>query len=208
MRLKLTLSLSSLVFAGCAQTAPVDTPHSSESSSAATKNAPSSAPHSPASLSALPPPPPRANDTDRKSKNGKLEATINGVPVLVQYGRPNVNERAIFGNLVPYGKVWRTGADEATTITFGKPALVAGEKIEAGTYALFTVPGDKSWQLILNQQAKQWGAYRHDASKDVLKAEVKVKSQTSTETLTFSESDSAIHLAWADKLVTIPISSR
>lgn len=114
----------------------------------------------------------RGDDAKRKSKNGKTEGTIAGVAVTVEYGRPNVAGREIWGKLVPYGQVWRTGADEATTVTFAKDVLVEGQKLAAGTYALFTIPGASEWTVIFNKTAEQWGAYDYDAKQDALRVTV------------------------------------
>lgn len=115
----------------------------------------------------------RGDDAKRKSKNGKTEGTIAGVAVTLEYGRPNVAGREIWGKLVPWGQVWRTGADEATTITFGKDVLVEGQKLAAGTYALFTIPGEGEWTVVFNRTAEQWGAYDYDAKQDALRVTVK-----------------------------------
>lgn len=115
----------------------------------------------------------RGDDAKRKSKNGKTEGSIAGVQVVVEYGRPNVSGRAIWGALVPYGKVWRTGADEATTVSFAKDVLIEGHKLAAGTYALFTIPGETEWTVIFNKTAEQWGAFDYDAKQDALRVNVK-----------------------------------
>ena len=81
--------------------------------------------------------------------------------------------RAIWGGLVPYAEVWRTGANEATTITFSDPVTVNGNALAAGTYGLFTIPGKESWTVILNKGAKLWGAYEYKKEEDVLRFEVK-----------------------------------
>ncbi|MBX2812912.1 MAG: DUF2911 domain-containing protein [Myxococcales bacterium] len=176
-------------------------------------------PHSPSSGSSSAPnvtghsaplaPPARGSDTDRKSKNGTLSATVGDVPLLLQYGRPHVSERKIFGELVPYGEVWRTGADEATTLTIQTPAVINGQPVQAGNYALFTIPGPETWTLILNSQAKQWGAYKHDPALDVLKVKVPAtKTQTPTEILTFAATASAVTFSWENTKVTIPVSAK
>ena len=77
--------------------------------------------------------------------------------ITVEYCRPYINGREIFGGLVPYGKVWRTGANEATIITFNKNAEIEGNTIPAGTYSLWTIPNKGSWQIILNEETGQWG---------------------------------------------------
>ncbi|MEM7587047.1 MAG: DUF2911 domain-containing protein [Acidobacteriota bacterium] len=141
----------------------------------------------------------RADDADRASKNGKITGTIDGVEVTVEYGRPNVKGRTIWGDLVPYGQVWRTGADEATTITFSKDVSIEGKALKAGTYALFTVPGKKEWNFIFNKEAKQWGAYKRDAKQDMLSVNVAPHSVDHVESMTFAIDGSKVMLHW-DKL--------
>lgn len=159
---------------------------------------------------ALPPDqiPARKDDGKRKSKNGTLKTTLDGVPVVIQYGRPTVRGRKLWGKLVPYGKVWRTGADEATTITFKKAVKVQGKKLDAGTYALFTVPGEKSWTLIFNHQAQQWGAYAHDAQKDALRVETKPQVvKASTEALTFEAKGKTVRILWGKLAVPFEVTA-
>ena len=173
-------------------------------------SAPATAPAAstqPSPSAALAPAPARGDDTERKSKNGRLETDIGGVPVLVQYGRPTVRGRKLFGDLVPYGQVWRTGADEATTITFGSDAMLEGKSVPAGTYALFTVPQDGSWTIVLNRTAKQWGAYNYDKSQDVLRVDVSPTTKEHTEALTFESNGSALVLKWGTVVVPIKIQS-
>src|SRR6185312_4841008 len=82
--------------------------------------------------------------------------TVSTKDVKVTYGRPSMKGREIFGKLVPYGKVYRLGADEATTITFAKDGTFGGKSVKAGTYSLFAIPGEKNWAIILNGNPKQW----------------------------------------------------
>lgn len=153
-------------------------------------------------------PPPRKSDADRKSKNGRLEAEIGGANLIVQYGRPTVRGRTIFGDLIAYGKLWRTGADEATTFTVDQPVMVEGKPLDAGTYALFTVPGEKAWTVVFNSVAAQWGAYGYDESKDVLRVEVTPKKGEATEELTFAVDGEDLVLRWADVVVPIRITTK
>lgn len=202
-----TLAVSLVLAAGCAQTTTPQTPAKTESSPAA--SAPASAPASAAAAAgpAMPSAPARGDDADRKSKNGVVEATLSGVPVRVQYGRPHVNGRTIFGDLIPFDQVWRTGADEATTISLAKDAKIAGQPVAAGTYALFTIPGKDGWKVILNSVAQQWGAYKIDRSKDVLVAEVTAAEHEPTEVLTMANEGDALVLTWATTAVTIPVAA-
>jgi hypothetical protein len=95
---------------------------------------------------------------NRKSPHEKVEATYEGKTISIEYGRPSKKGREIFGGLVPYGKVWRTGADERTLLTLPVDAMFGSVHVPAGSYSLWTVPGEKEWQLVINKQAKGWGA--------------------------------------------------
>ncbi|MEM9052558.1 MAG: DUF2911 domain-containing protein [Bacteroidota bacterium] len=110
---------------------------------------------------------------DRPSPPKTAEATLAGGAVTIDYGSPAVKGRTVWGDLVPYDKIWRTGANEATTIMLEKDMKVGGKLIKAGKYALFTVPGKDEWTVILNSEWDQWGAYNHDGSKDVHSFKVK-----------------------------------
>ena len=92
--------------------------------------------------------------------------TVTNGKITVTYGRPYKNNRDVFGSLEPYGKVWRLGADEATTITFNNDVKFGGKPVKAGTYTLFAIPNEKEWTLILNSQLKQWGAFSYEKNKD------------------------------------------
>ena len=108
----------------------------------------------------------------RQSPLALASSTIDGTYIKVVYGSPRMRGRSIFGGLVPYGSVWRTGANEATEITFSRPVIFSGERVEAGTYALFTIPDRDQWTVILNNGLGQWGAYEYDESLDVVRVEV------------------------------------
>ncbi len=149
----------------------------------------------------------RADDAERKSKNGRAEGALDGVSVVVEYGRPSARGREIFGGLVPYGEVWRTGADEATTITFGGDVVVEGTNVPAGTYALFTVPGDSEWSVIFNSEAEQWGAFEYDSGQDVASVTVNPQVTDLVETFTISVGDGAVTMAWADRAVSFGVAA-
>lgn len=103
--------------------------------------------------------------------------TISFKNTTVTYGRPYKKGRVIFGELEKYGKVWRVGADEATTIKFSKDVNFGGTAVKAGNYNLFAIPGEKEWSLIINTQLGQWGAYSYEKNKDKDIATVKVTPQ-------------------------------
>lgn len=105
--------------------------------------------------------------------------------ITLNYSRPNVKGRKIFGGLEPYGTVWRTGANSATIISFTEPVKIDGKELPAGDYGLFTIPGKDEWTVIFNKGAKQWGAYEYKEAEDVLRVKVKpVKLKEKVETFT------------------------
>jgi Protein of unknown function (DUF2911) len=103
----------------------------------------------------------------------------------LEYARPAVKGRKVWGDLVPFGQVWRAGANSATVLTFSDPVRIAGKEVPAGSYALFALPGAESWTLILNKQAKQWGAYFYKQDEDVLRWRVKPRAIPHQEWLEF-----------------------
>lgn len=125
--------------------------------------------------------------------------TAEGKGVKVSYGQPSKKGREIFGKLVPYGEIWRTGANEGTEITFASDAVFGGQAIKAGTYTLFTIPNEKDWTIILNSELKQWGAYDYNKikAKDVLKITVPASKQSGVvEKLTFSFKEGLMIIEW------------
>lgn len=120
----------------------------------------------------IPDVPTRANNEARPSPNASVGQTVGTTDVYVQYGRPALRGRSVFAegaDLAPAGAVWRTGANEAATITVTDDVMVEGEMLPAGTYALFTIPGDDAWTVIFNRTAEQWGAFRYDEAEDQLR---------------------------------------
>ncbi len=103
---------------------------------------------------------------DRISPHDTADVTLNGKQVTVSYGRPSMRSRKIMGGLVPYGKVWRTGADEATMLVTQVDLVIGGTAVAAGKYTLWTLPSDGAWKLIINKQTGQWGT-KYDASQDL-----------------------------------------
>jgi hypothetical protein len=127
--------------------------------------------------------------------------------VKVTYGAPSVRGREIFGKLVPFDKVWRTGANGATEVTFKKDMSFGGSAVKAGTYTLFTIPGEKEWKVILNSELKQWGSYDYDKikAKNVVTITVPAKSGEMVEKMNITASAGAITIAWDKTAVVIPV---
>ena len=136
--------------------------------------------------------------------------TADGKDVKVAYGQPSKRGRVIFGQLEPYGKVWRTGANEATEITFTKDATFGGQAVKAGTYTLFTIPNENEWTVILNPELKQWGAYGYDKIKDKDLPHVKVpakKLDKVVEQHTIRFNDKGMIIEWDQTQVEVPITT-
>jgi hypothetical protein len=128
--------------------------------------------------------------------------------VSVDYGQPSKRGRVIFGGLEPYGQVWRTGANEATVITFRKDGLFAGKPVKAGKYTLFTIPHEDKWEIILNSTLSQWGAYEYEKIKEhnVLQATVPAKKTADViEKFTITVKADAMLLEWDQTQVSISI---
>ncbi len=122
--------------------------------------------------------------------------------IAITYSRPNVKDRVIFGGINPYGQVWRTGANAATTINFTENVIIEGNKVPAGTYSLFTIPDKDEWTVILNKTVKQWGAYSYKQADDFLRFKVKpvhLDEKRETFTIQFANQttkSSDMHLVW------------
>ena len=130
--------------------------------------------------------------------------------VKVIYGRPQKNDQEVFGNLVSYGKLWRTGANEATEVKFYQDILFGDVKVPAGTYVLLTIPGEKEWEIILSSNLDVWGAFQYNPLFDIAKITVpSVKAETlEVFSIAFKEKKNNIQmvLGWDSTRVKIPIS--
>lgn len=151
----------------------------------------------------------RGNDEVRASPNAAVSQTIGTTEVTITYGRPQVNDRTIFGDLVPYDEVWRTGANEATTISFSSDVTIEGEPLSAGTYSIYTIPGEDAWTIIFNDVANQWGT-EYDEGEDVLRVEVSPESADQREMMTFlfedvTDTTGTCVLHWADVRVPFEV---
>lgn len=109
------------------------------------------------------------------SPKQKVEQQFSMTKISVDYGRPGVKGRKVFGELVPFGKVWRAGANSATKVTFEQNVEVGGKEVKAGSYALFVIPMEKEWKVMLNKDANQWGAYAYDEKLNVAEFTVPVQ---------------------------------
>lgn len=149
----------------------------------------------------------RGDDAERLSKNGKTQGLIDDVEITLEYGRPSVKGRKIWGGLVPYDRVWRTGADEATTLEVTSDIAVEGQVLPAGVYSLFTIPGEAEWTVIFNTVSEQWGAFNYDETKDALRVAVTPQTAEFVESLELLIEDSDVILRWGELAVPFRISA-
>jgi hypothetical protein len=131
--------------------------------------------------------------------------------ISIEYSRPGAKGREIFGGLVAYDKIWRTGANKATKITFGENSLFGDKKVREGEYSLFTIPGKEEWTILLNSDTELWGTGKYDEEKQACQIKVPVtKTIDFTESFTiefgsFSSFSAEIILSWANTKVIIPV---
>jgi hypothetical protein len=140
-----------------------------------------------------------------------LKQRIGLTDIEITYCRPGVKGREIFGGMVPYGRVWRTGANQATKVIFSTPVRLNGTAIPAGTYALMTIPGKDEWTIIINKGAEQWGAYKYDEKADLARFKVTpVKLDRPIETFTIDfnqirDESALLDLTWDKTEVPIKV---
>ena len=149
--------------------------------------------------------------TPQPSPLSTVSQRVGMVDVTVAYSRPSARGRKVAGELVPYDKIWRTGANQATKVSLSEELSVAGTTVPAGDYALFTIPGKKSWTVIFNKNTEQSGTGSYKKEEDALRADVPVsasKDKYETFTIGFSdlsETKATMYLAWENTKVAIPL---
>lgn len=144
-----------------------------------------------------------AQKSPRKQSSGEIA----GAKVEVDYGAPSVRGRVIFGELVPYGKVWRAGANENTTMTFSKDVKINGKSLPAGKYGFFIIPNESgAWDIIFNKKNDSWGSYDYSEDQDQLRVQVTPeKSDSSVEVMKFTVAESGIQFTWAKTTFMISV---
>ncbi len=127
----------------------------------------------------------QAPRSPRPSPKASLMQVVGLTDININYNRPGVKGRQIWGELVPYDKVWRTGANEATTIELSDEVWINGNKLAKGLYSIHTIPTASEWTVIFNSVAEQWGSYSYDAAKDALRIQVKPETADHREWMSF-----------------------
>jgi hypothetical protein len=150
-----------------------------------------------------------AQDEDkskRPSPPAKATGKVGNTTITIDYSRPSVKGRNVWSELAPYGQVWRTGANEATTFEVNNDVTVEGKALPAGKYSLFTIPGENEWTVIFNKEPKQWGAYKYDEKKDALRVTVKPKKAPKmTEQFTINVNKGTVAMLWENAQVDFKV---
>jgi len=151
-------------------------------------------------------------ETPQPSPSQKIEQTVGLTDITLEYSRPAVRNRTIFGGLVPYGKIWRTGANKNTTITFDKPVMIGKTEVKPGSYAIYTKPNEENWEVYFYSDANNWGTpEKWDESKVAAKTTAEVypmPMKIESFTMTFDDvaHDSAnLGILWENTYVGVPI---
>jgi hypothetical protein len=149
-------------------------------------------------------------ETPQPSPKATLTQRVGLTDVSISYSRPGVKGRAIWGDLVPYDKPWRTGANQATTITLSDDVTVQGQKLAAGTYSIVTIPGKDEWTVVFNSDTKLWFETEYDAAKDVLRVKAKPEAAPMLENLrigfpSVSATEAVLAIEWEKLRVPVTI---
>lgn len=153
-------------------------------------------------------------NTPASSPSTILTQTLGLTKIILDYSRPSVKGRIIFGDLVPFGKVWRTGANKITSIKFDDEVYVHGSVMKAGSYGLYTIPGKNEWTIILNRDDKQWGSYGYDINKDVIRFNVQpmqpkeFAEQMNIDFVDFTPTSTNVSIKWENTEVRFNIEQR
>ncbi len=143
-------------------------------------------------------------DLPRQSQHAVVTQRIGITDITVNYHRPLVNGREVWGKLVPYGQVWRAGANENTTITFTDPVKIEGQPLDKGTYGLHMIPGESQWTVIFSKASRDWGSFSYKQDEDALRVTVKPQAAEFHEALAYDfddvKSDSTVVTLRWDKL--------
>jgi hypothetical protein len=146
-------------------------------------------------------------DLPRQSQHAVLTQRIGITDITLNYHRPLANGRQVWGKLVPYGQVWRAGANENTTITFSDPVTIEGQALDKGTYGLHMIPAENEWTIIFSKDAKDWGSFTYKQDDDALRVKVKPQTTEAHDALAYDfddlKADSAVVTMRWDK-VAVP----
>ena len=149
----------------------------------------------------------------RPSPPGTAEVTLKSKKITIDYSRPSLKGRKVGQELAPYGKVWRTGANEATALTTEIDLTIGGAKVPAGKYTLYTLPSEGTWKLIINKQTGQWGT-QYDEAQDLARVDMKktaLPQSVEQFTISFdkkSENTADLNLDWENTRVSVEVKAQ
>tara|TARA_Y100001958_G_C21244575_1_gene573832 strand:+ start:1268 stop:2122 length:855 start_codon:yes stop_codon:yes gene_type:complete len=153
-------------------------------------------------------------NTPRVSPASEVEQMVGLTEIEIEYSRPSMRGREVFGNLVPFGKVWRTGADNSTKISFDTDVIISGKTIQSGTYSIFSIPNKESWEIIFYSDVELWGVPRDWSENKIVFSSMfdvkKLKKSNTVETFTISfndltNNDVNMSISWENTSVDIKI---
>jgi hypothetical protein len=145
------------------------------------------------------------------SPSSKTTQTVGLTDITLDYSRPSAKGRKVFGGLVPFGEVWRTGANASTKVTFSENVKIAGNELPKGTYAIYTIPNEKEWTIIIHKNTTHWGSDEYKQEEDAFRFNVKpVSSNIAVESYTMQvdnlkNASCEISIAWENTIVSIPV---
>ena len=150
-------------------------------------------------------------DLPLQSQRAEISQRIGITDVTVSYHRPLVNNRKVWGDLVPYGSVWRAGANENTTITFSDPVMVEGKQLDKGTYGLHMIPNADEWTIIFSKNSTSWGSFTYNQAEDALRVNVKPKTGDMHNALTYDfdqlqPNSAVVEMEWEKVAVPFKVS--
>jgi hypothetical protein len=147
------------------------------------------------------------NKDNRPSPPTQVTGKAGNATITISYSAPSVKGRKIFGDLVPYGKIWRAGANEATIFEVDSDVKVEGQALPKGKYGLFTIPGESEWTIVFSKTWNQWGSYRYKQEDDALRVKVKAGASSSlTEKLTYAVNNGVVSLKWEKADISFNVS--
>ena len=150
----------------------------------------------------------KTTESDIPSPRKVMTGTVGEAAITIDYGSPSLRGRTISKELAPYGKLWRTGANKATSFEVSKDVTIGGQSLSAGKYGLFTIPGEENWTVIFNEVWDAWGSGSYDETKDALRLEIPSKmAEEAVEMMDFVVENDKVMLRWGNHSIELPVSA-
>ncbi len=147
-------------------------------------------------------------DAEPASPRKEMRGTLGDATITINYGSPAQKGRTLWGDLVPYGKVWRTGANEATTIEVSQDVMVGGQPLPAGKYGLFSIPGENEWTIVFNSNSDMWGSGDYNEEQDVLRVTATPQEMAeASENMEFVMDGNNLVFKWGNTMIPVAVSA-